>query len=310
MIIGLAGRKNCGKTTLASECVNKLGFEQIAIADPLKKLISSLIGFDITSEQKSKNKIVNKKLSDEDIIKISDKTGIEKTLIKNAAKEKTMETVRDMLQFIGTDIIRKYNNDWHVNETLSNLKSSKSYVVDDVRFKNEKDAIEKMNGNVWFVVRPIIDGISNHESETSIKYTDCGTNLIINDIPLNSIKKKWIRCLTSLYFGEKTFRIILGCNTLIDLRKKLINLLKEKTQEEISDESGINISEINMFINNLLIPYPYYFEDISKFDYKMFTDLYKDNFKMIGKNLTAKQNGKRFVITDNPLIIENLKLFL
>ena len=65
-----------------------------------------------------------------------------------------------------------------------------------------------------------------------------------------------------------------------------------------------------MFINNLLIPYPYYFEDISKFDYKMFTDLYKDNFKMIGKNLTAKQNGKRFVITDNPLIIENLKLFL
>ena len=64
------------------------------------------------------------------------------------------------------------------------------YVIDDVRFPNEKALIEELNGDCWRVIRPRIDNVTNHESEVALNWTDFGNNIIINDGSLDDLKEK------------------------------------------------------------------------------------------------------------------------
>jgi hypothetical protein len=80
-------------------------------------------------------------------------------------------TVRDVLQKIGTELIRKYNPLWHVNKLVENIKNAESnlVVVDDIRFPNEREAVEKLGGQVFFIIRPDLTvQVSQHSSETSL----------------------------------------------------------------------------------------------------------------------------------------------
>ena len=91
------------------------------------------------------------------------------------------KTVRQLLQFIGTDLIRKYNTNWHVNRIRKMIDKNKNYVFDDVRFKNELNLVKELGGECWFIIRPIINNVSNHESETSLTWRDFGNKIIINN---------------------------------------------------------------------------------------------------------------------------------
>jgi hypothetical protein len=64
-----------------------------------------------------------------------------------------------MLQFIGTDYIRKYNKDWHVNKIREMIDENTNYVIDDVRFPNEKKLIEDLGGDCWFVTRTTLENV-------------------------------------------------------------------------------------------------------------------------------------------------------
>ena len=77
---------------------------------------------------------------------ISKSTGISVDIIKKEIGDILFTDVRQMLQVIGTDLIRKYCPNWHVDKLTEDINSySDDYVIviDDVRFKNEKEAIEK-----------------------------------------------------------------------------------------------------------------------------------------------------------------------
>lgn len=60
---------------------------------------------------------------------------------------------RHMLQFIGSDVVRALNPDWHVNWTFSQLDQRKNIGISDVRFGNEVQGIQRRGGYVVCISR-------------------------------------------------------------------------------------------------------------------------------------------------------------
>lgn len=168
MIIGILGKKRNGKDTSADHIVNKYGFEKISFAAPLKEIIKILFDFD--------DDILNSDLKDE-------------------FDEKWNTSPRALMQYIGTDIMRiklgefinKSTNDIWVDICMNKiLKSGKNYVISDVRYQNEVDAIHKNNGIVIKVFRNI-DNDDLHISETSIDNITNYDYIIDNNADYNKL---------------------------------------------------------------------------------------------------------------------------
>lgn len=154
-LIGFAGRKRCGKTTLAKLLQEEENAIIITIADYLKYLCCDLmnISYEELIEKKD-NGYTFDVVPDERWYKIIDNRT--KIGVDNARKElenKHITTIRELLQVIGTDVIRKYNENWHVQKMIDEIESyseDKLIVIDDVRFPNEKEAILSHSGDVFF----------------------------------------------------------------------------------------------------------------------------------------------------------------
>ena len=192
MVLGFCGRARSGKTELAKIC-EKYGYQRIYFALPLKQLCADVldISIEVLNDAKNNNTDIGLSLNDDICLILSEETQIPLEQVRETCYGKVMKNVRQMLQFIGTDLIRKYDSDWHVNRIREMIDTNKNYVIDDVRFPNEKKLIEELGGDCWFVTRTTLDNISNHESETSITWNDCWNKIIVNDSTLPILQFKW-----------------------------------------------------------------------------------------------------------------------
>lgn len=193
MIIGFGGRIGSGKSELAKICQDA-GFKKLYFALPLKQLVADLIHVKLEEINDLKN--IEKKYSfgKIDYLFLHKKTGIPFKTIEEEMSKIEFKTVRQLLQFIGTDLIRKYNTNWHVNKIKKIIKQGGeniNYVIDDIRFKNELCLVKELGGDCWFIIRPKIDNVSNHISETSLTWRDFGNKIIINDSSLELFKFRW-----------------------------------------------------------------------------------------------------------------------
>lgn len=190
-VIAFAGRQRSGKTHLAKLLEKEKNAKVYTIANYLKLLCCDLIGVEnVESLNALKNS--NKKLwiepkSVEWGEKIEDVTKISSSKIYNDLKHiHVIKDVRELLQIIGTNIIRKYYPNWHIDQLIKDIISSESELiaVDDVRFPNEYSSITKIGGKTFFIIRTanVTDNmISNHPSETSLKWADFpNENVILN----------------------------------------------------------------------------------------------------------------------------------
>ena len=204
-IIAFAGRKRSGKGMLAK------GIQEyypnsviVTIADNLKYLCCELlnVSYDKLNKMKDDGTIFRENVDGRWISIIHKETEISDDVICTEIGEKTFTTVREMLQVIGTDLIRKYVPNWHIDKTIERIKSideDKIVIVDDVRFPNEKSEIEKIGGEVFFVIRPNCFDVSNHPSETALCYREFSSkNIIINDLD----KDLMVLSFVSFYFSE------------------------------------------------------------------------------------------------------------
>jgi hypothetical protein len=188
-IISFSGRKESGKSALADICV-QYGYERVSFAIPLKNLICELQDYEnIDVLNNHKNISLEKPMNDDMLIQLSEITEIPIEFCKEHIKSlNNSSTGRDWLQVIGTDLIRKYDENWHVRHTLSLLDKEKKYVFDDVRFPNELDALRKLKSVNWFVIRPKTDNVSNHISERALNMNFFHSHIIINDNNLDYIQ--------------------------------------------------------------------------------------------------------------------------
>lgn len=114
-ILGISGKRGAGKTALANYLVKRDGFIKISFAEELKRLSKTLFPF-----------------TDADFTNIKLKE----------ANFKTYEwSPRDFMRHFG-DLMRFHDKNYWVNLTISKCADArKYYVVDDLRFINEAEAL-------------------------------------------------------------------------------------------------------------------------------------------------------------------------
>lgn len=286
MVIGFAGRMRSGKTELAKIC-QKNGYEKLYFALPLKQLCADILDISIDELNRAKNENIPIEITiGKDVCEIlSEETNIPIGTTTEICDGKYLHTVRDMLQFIGTDYIRKYNSDWHVNKIKEMIKNDVNYVIDDVRFPNEKRMIEELGGDCWFVTRTTLDNVSNHESETSITWKDCMNKVIVNNSTLNELLFKW-----EIFMDNYTR----SCAIRDEEFNKIL-------------ENGLNEDIASLSVLSVLMLSPSLFDYCPK-------DIEKNSVDSItmneDKSVFIKYIDGSVEMVDHPLIIEDLKIFL
>lgn len=303
-IIAFAGRKRSGKDLLSNAIVeynttvNNKNTIILTVAAYLKNLCCELLSIDNATllDWKDSNKTFNVKPTDRWFNLISLKTGIEKEKVVQELSTIEITNVRQLLQVLGTDIIRKYNPNWHVECLMKDIleyKETHDIIIDDVRFPNEREMIEKMGGSVYYIIRPDYFDISNHISETSLKWQHFkDENIIINNLPKNIMEtyiKMWFanNCNISLpiFLSNNTFyKDDYNANFPNRDSALLQDILKQCKTDILFKERGI----IHYHSNNRKL--------ITEFNNEV---LYSDC-----------NNWRKDFILYNPLINENLKLYL
>lgn len=139
MLIGLLGRINSGKGSVADELVNTYGFRQDSYAATLKDITALLFNWDRamlegdTTESRAAREVVDVWWS-------------EKLEIENF-------TPRLALQLIGTDVFRNnFHPDIWMLSVMSRYKDD-NVVISDCRFPNEIQAIRELGGRIVRVDR-------------------------------------------------------------------------------------------------------------------------------------------------------------
>ena len=286
MIIGLAGRMRSGKTELAKICEN-FGYERLYFALPLKRLCADLldISLDDLNRAKAEKYDIGVTIGKDMCEILADETGIPLDTVTKTCEGVVIKDVRHMLQFIGTDLIRKYNTNWHVDRIREMIDKDRNYVLDDVRFPNEKALIEELGGDCWFITRTTLDNISNHESETSITWNDCWNKIIVNDSTLPILQFKWEAFMDN-YIQSCAIR-----------DKEFDRILEDGSENTITPLSVYDV----MFLSKCFFTYTH-------------KDIKKDKVEKITMNedktvFVTYKDGSMEVI-DNALQIEDLKILL
>lgn len=174
-IIGVCGRRRCGKDTIANYMCNKYGFVNKKIAHDLKHVVQFL--FDFTDQQIE---------SDE----------------KDICDDHWNIPPRKALQFIGTDMMQYRLQEilphigrsfWIKSFIKKNLhNNNQPLVISDLRFPHEYEELKKYNIFVIRVDRPVLNidiGVDEHLSEK--EYTQIPADMTVtNDGTLEDLYKK------------------------------------------------------------------------------------------------------------------------
>ncbi len=197
IIISLSGRKGCGKGVLADEAI-KRGFVKISFADRLRELVSSLFGWPVSELRLQEKKA---ELLEQPIIWNAGYAARLKALISAecdlVSDNVEIPTRRYALQFVGTDVLRTYDQDFHVKSLLASLESGVNYVLDDVRFPNELTVIRDLGAESVFIIRPKHFDYSNHLSEISLQRHHF-RRIIVNAGSLDSVVQRFNKFLDTI----------------------------------------------------------------------------------------------------------------
>jgi len=128
MIIGISGKRGVGKTLAQSHIVNNHGFKPVSFAKPLKDMAKTMFKFtenDLTVPKK-----------------------------KESPWNKHDWSPREFLIHLG-EFMRFHENDYWLNQGIADCVDpvKNNYVFDDVRYKNEAEAIKKLGGVILRVER-------------------------------------------------------------------------------------------------------------------------------------------------------------
>lgn len=142
-----------GKSTVARYLVARHGFALLKFAGPLKNMTRSLLR-DIGNDRATVERMVEGDLKEVQVPGLGC-------------------TPRWLMQSLGNEWGRQYiREDLWVRLTamavMKRLSSGVSVVIDDMRYRNEYDAIREMGGKIVRIVRPGVERIGDHASEGAL----------------------------------------------------------------------------------------------------------------------------------------------
>ncbi len=147
MIIGLTGYAQSGKDTVANILVERYGFTRVAFADKIREYLyetnpmyDSIVGEPLFVKAKV------------------DRDGWEEA--------KKSPHIRRLLQTSGVAARKVFGDTFWVQQALRQVHFEGNYVITDVRFTNEADAIKKYDdAQIWRIKRLGIEAVNSHISE-------------------------------------------------------------------------------------------------------------------------------------------------
>jgi NACalpha-BTF3-like transcription factor len=201
-IISFSGRISSGKTTLCDLVCSKYGYIPMNFADVLKNLVCSLLNVSIDELNRDKQKSQKIELSENQIKVLCERVSVSREKITKTS----FDSFRSVLQYIGSDIIRSNQPNWHIQQIK--LEPNVKYCFGDTRFPNEKEFVESQGGRCFFIARPSsLANVSNHPSEISLCWYDFDRcNVIINDSSIDTLESNLVSTLRgALVSGPSSF---------------------------------------------------------------------------------------------------------
>ena len=198
MILGLAGKALSGKDTIADYVLNAHGWDRkVGFATNLK--VACMEIFSLTEEQVFSQQGKSSKFTSP--VVIEHKTLLEiigwmrKThdvALQNKSYKhlygRKMNSPRDVLQFVGTEVMRYYAPDYHKEVVFRGVCPNEKVIISDVRFPNEALSVLENNGILVKVTRRdslrTPQGFSldtGHDSETALNEWGNWSYIIKND---------------------------------------------------------------------------------------------------------------------------------
>ena len=176
MIIGLTGKKGCGKSTVGRIIAEEHNYGIKSFATPIKNMLSAM---GLTNDQ-----LYDPKL-------------------KEVVIEEWGKSPRELCQLLGTEFGRQLVSPsiW-VTALAKQLDPDRDYVIDDVRFPNEAAMIKSKGGKIVRVVRETDNSDDEHISEAGLdsEYIDYEIrNISCYEMDLRNITNKVLEGI--LFYG-------------------------------------------------------------------------------------------------------------
>ncbi len=174
MIIGLIGVKNSGKTTAAHILTEFLGPCLItSFADKLKRTCSEVFDIPLNhfEDRKAKEDLhEDKYILASHILKVFDSFGINgnDTKLMQMAGTK-YNSNRELLQIVGTDILRSHDEDIHV-KTIYPVKGLCT-IIGDCRFESEAKYLDNLGAYLIYIEDSESESLvtdASHQSEKEV----------------------------------------------------------------------------------------------------------------------------------------------
>lgn len=179
MLIGISGAAGAGKDEFAKVAA-EFGFVRRAFADPLKEEVAEFLDkHEVCWEHRHlygdvKDKEATLRMA-YDIRPRSKEFMWFLTDVCDYRDGYLYFTARKLLQYWGTEYRRAENPNYWVDRTLSSLAADGQYVITDMRFPNEMEALQQKQGITVRIMRPAMQRIagSTHASESLMEgHTD------------------------------------------------------------------------------------------------------------------------------------------
>ena len=205
MILALSGKKKSGKDTISDFLVKDQGFIKLSLATPLKELLIRVfrIDKDLLYDDNKKDKELDYFITIDyyhldkirDIITEEWGFGIDYETRENIEEFYGMEikTPRQLMQTIGTDLIRKnIRDDVFIVLLLEQIKKTqRPIVIADARLQNERETLVNIGATLGLVKRTLTEDKSdNHISENDLGDDDEYDLIIDNNIDLNQLRSE------------------------------------------------------------------------------------------------------------------------
>lgn len=218
-VVALTGRKGSGKDTfcqfLSSHLSGEYTITYLKFAGLLKQACSKASGLsleyfeDVVLKEQELPKVI--KLAKEGYNIVMREFG----LPEDGTNDNFMvfHTPRQMLQVVGTDILRRKQPDIHVKKTLKQIPKNGITIITDLRFVNEFNALEKLLEYHEFI--PVFidrrtDDNDEHRSERELLKLKDKCVIINNNGTFNDLNDRALKVLNIVLKGRT------NVNRLID----------------------------------------------------------------------------------------------
>lgn len=208
-IFGLTGFAKSGKSTVA-EIFKDFGAKEISFANHLKNTCSKTFNIDRIDfdsqdlkEIPFKKPIVFTESHLESVVGLFEVEVAFDGQFDHLIGTKLL-TPRHVAQFVGTDILRAIDKNIHITTTMNQIAQKTGiFVVSDVRFPNEFDAIHDSGGTVIGIKRDSVapKAANLHESESFVPVLIEKSDVrLLNNKDLEGFKKLTRETLWKLVF--------------------------------------------------------------------------------------------------------------